>query len=307
MDDKKISTSSIVLLVFLGLSILSFVFLSIFVSAALFLFVFLPVILFILIRKWISKTFASLVFSTSAWLNIVLIAIPLIAGLIVLDIKDFSQELSNNNKVLALQDNDLVFAAEFKNFEDMKNIKIYSSAELQSFKSNAPPSNKVVILIDKSFFDSVTNLKIMGMTLSRDEMFRFISSSNPEELIRQKVGVVPSSVKPDELKLILLVNMAQDVIKRNSPNFLISSYKADKIKIYPYHFSLELIKYLPDSLLEPLTSSIIPKEINKDQKPQSSLSSNSQTKILDGKRINEIVINHSQPNQEELSLIKPCL
>ncbi|HLC86606.1 MAG TPA: hypothetical protein VJG30_04940 [Candidatus Nanoarchaeia archaeon] len=263
MSLKDISKSTIVLLVVVILSILAFLFLPLLLAVAVFLAVLLPVIIFVLIKKWISKTFASVVFSFSVWLNIVIVLIPLFAGFAALNFAEFSKSLSSNDKVIAIDDNGLIFAFQFKDFNNVQSVKIYSSRELKNLRENLASdnlNNLMIFIINKKIFDPVKSISMSGIVLSNDEAFEFLASEDSNAFLSKKLGAAQKDISSDNMKVMAVFKLFEGILNENSAIYIVSSYKSGLIEVYPDYFSLRLIKYLPDAVLENAVSSLMPSQ-----------------------------------------------
>src|SRR3989338_1033465 len=111
MENKKDKKNG-VWIIFIILFVLSMVFffvLPLYIAAIFLLVISLPAMIYILIYKWIGKKFASVVFAFSVWLNILVLIIPVVGGLLALDIMKFSENFSNNPKYVLLHDMEIIF------------------------------------------------------------------------------------------------------------------------------------------------------------------------------------------------------
>ena len=92
--EPKIKKWWIIFVILLAVSIILFIIFPLLISLPIFFIFILPIIIFILIYKWIEKKLAAAIFTISICLNILLILIPITAGLLVLDLTSYAQDFT---------------------------------------------------------------------------------------------------------------------------------------------------------------------------------------------------------------------
>ena len=186
-SEKKVSKFGIAWILFIVLivlSIFSFVLLPLWLSSVLFVIVYLPILIFILIHKWIKKGFASFFFTFSIWLNILILIIPLIGGLVILDVSNFTKEFTNNPKYVVLQDNNLVFGISIPSGDiskiDINNLPILSQQDLNQMQTQINTKiikDKTVFLVDKKVFRDIGTVSVKDLGIMQQKM-KFLSYWN---------------------------------------------------------------------------------------------------------------------------------
>ncbi len=273
----------IFLLVAVGLSILTFIFAPILISSILFLGIFLPIILYILIYKWLDRWFAALVFSFSVWLNILVILIPLIGGILAIDLYRFSQDFSSQNKYIALDDNGLIFGVNLNNNiasnNDKKPFTILTKIQLSQLEAEilTKVNNKLIFVVDKSVFNSVDSITPpqLSITLKKEEIFKLLKSDDAaldtKNLLLNKassVSLPPEirnkisqqvNISSDDIKISLIYLMLQDLLQKKGTDYLVHELKQGKIKVYPERTSLNLlIALVPENVI----GDLLPKSLD---------------------------------------------
>lgn len=281
MDDKKrgLGASWIILFITVGLTILTFIFLPLIISIIIFAAVYLPTTLYILIYKWIDRWFAALVFSFSIWLNIMLIIIPLIGGLVALDLMSFSKDLAEDPKYIILDDNGLIFGMSLDSIgligeqqtgnRQSPTLTIDQLAQIQNDINEDTLENKIVFKIEKEFFRNIDEIQIeqLGITATKDEIITMLTAEDPSAILEEKLSStigVPGleldqlgDIDNEQIKTMAFFLLIQKTIEQEGTDYIIKELKNDNIKIYPEKTSLKmLIKLMPPEILSSLLPDI---------------------------------------------------
>jgi len=244
------------------ITILIFIIAPISISLFIFLGISLPIILNILIYKWIKKKFAATIFSFSIWLNIIILLIPIIAGLVVYDLFQFSKEASTQPKYIVLEDNNLIFGIKITSFDfnmneltNNRSVEILTTRDLQELQKEIKKGvkNKIVLLIDKEIFRDIHQIKIdeLNLRISKQDAFRILNNEDPRTVISE----IPLGIElpKDKIKAAVLFLLVKELIVEKKPEEFISELKNKNIKIYPERLSLKiLINLIPVELIENL-------------------------------------------------------
>ncbi len=236
MESKKVIKITLVTTILL--SIIGFIVLPILWSISLFLTIFLPILLYLGVYVWIKKRFASVIFSLSIWVNIIIILIPIALGLIIWDISEFSKEFQEKPKYILLNDKDKILFGININSLDLNGkdpIRILEKEESLRIKNEIKnkPKDKIIIEIDKEIFRNINSIEIDNKTINKEEINRILESNN------------------NELKNIILLKLVEEKLKTEGVKSLVNDLKENRISIYPKRLSVEiLIRIIPANLIE---------------------------------------------------------
>lgn len=274
--NKKIKLLGIAWIIFLVvfiLTILTFIIAPLLISSILFVFIYLPVMIYILIYKWIGRWFVALVFSFSIWLNILIILIPILGGLLALDLMKFSEDFAEDTKYMIINDNVPIFGARFDSLDVNQQstnaespLTVLSTEQMSQIKSeiDSEVKDKIIFLVEKEVFRDVDQIQIqdLGITITKDEIFELLRANDPNEFLVNKFSQERNMPKAlirsqlsdlgnaDQIKALGLLLLFQKTIETNGPKYLIEELKNGNIKIYPKRTSLNiLIKLIPTDII----------------------------------------------------------
>ena len=271
-SNKHLDTAWIFFIGIITLSILAFIIAPFWLSGILFLLVFLPTLISILIFKWIKKGFATVIFTFSIWLNVMILIIPIFGGLLAIDLMNFSKDFSNQPKYIALQDNNLVFGIDLQTktgsqfgtngFSVMTRQQL---SETQNEINQKSIKEKIVFIVKKEVFRNIDTVVVKDLgSVPKDTIFDLLKSDDPNKflidvLANNVQGIPPELVKQqfskelgngDQIKTMALLLLTEATLEKEGPTYFIDELKNGNIKIYPERASLNiLIKLLPAELV----------------------------------------------------------
>ncbi|MBI2148345.1 hypothetical protein HYU23_01585 [Candidatus Woesearchaeota archaeon] len=264
---KSIGIAWITFIVVLLLTILTFILAPLFISGILFISVYLPAMLYILIYKWIKMGFASVFFAFSVWLNILILIIPLLGGILALDLMQFSEDFSNNPKYILLEDNNLIFGLKLNinNKDSGEQFSTLTSKQLIEIENDIIQKNKdkVIFVLKKEVFRNVNEIYIkdLKLTATKEDIFELLKSDDPIPILTDKLpkeltqGLSQEALKQqfqntDQIKTMAFLLLLEKTLEKEGPKYLIDELKNGNIKIYPERISINiLIKILPSDLI----------------------------------------------------------
>ncbi|MBS3152653.1 hypothetical protein J4230_04555 [Candidatus Woesearchaeota archaeon] len=272
---KNIGFAWIIFIATIIIIVLTFMFTPLWIASILFLIIYLPVLIFILILKWIKRGFASVVFTFSVWLNVIILIIPIFGGLLVLDLMSFSQQFSSSPKYIVLDDaNSLIFGINLESQSSSGDLisgyQILTQQQLNNIQNEINQNNikdKVVFLIKKDVFRNINEIPVkeLSTTISKDTIFELIKSDDPAKIIAESVmkdstqgltdGLIKEELRKqfgntDQVKSLAVLLLVETALEREGPKYFIDELKSGNIKIYPEKLSVKiLINLLPADLV----------------------------------------------------------
>ncbi len=260
---KKIGIAWFVLIIAAILSIVTFIAAPIHISMLLFIIIYLPAIVYVLIFKWLKKWLPAAVFSFSVWLNIVIIIIPVFAGLTALDLSNFSKDLQENPKIIALAEEEIVFAFEINDISfdlssiTKNSIEMIDNGELETLNKDIRKNkvkDKIVFVVKEELFENVKQIDVprTEIVLTREQALQIIKEDDPKEYINENLGLQLRSFGDygSEIKSFVFILLLEEALEENGPEFFIRELKKENILIYPKRFSVQLmIKIIPENIL----------------------------------------------------------
>ncbi len=260
---KKIGIAWFVLGIAAILSIATFIAAPIHISMLLFIVIYLPAIVYVLIFKWLKKWLPAAVFSFSVWLNIVIIIIPVFAGLTALDLSNFSKDLQENPKIIALTEEEIVFAFKINDISfdlssiTKNSIEMIDNGELETLNKDIRKNkvkDKIVFVVKEELFENIKQVNIprTEIVLTREQALQIIKEDDPKEYINENLGLQLRSFGDygSEIKSFVFILLLEEALEENGPEFFIRELKKENILIYPKRFSVQLmIKIIPENIL----------------------------------------------------------
>lgn len=263
-ESKTIGKSWITFIIVLIISILNFIFIPLPFSLISFSILFLPIIIYIIIYKWIKLRFASVVFTFSVWLNIIILIIPILIGFVAIDLMHFADEIKTSEKYILIEDKAPIFGVKYEETNHIEDsFKPLTKSELQNLKNNQ--KNKIIISLNKEVFRNVNKITIEDkITISKEDIFLLLNADEKTSSIFDKLfqNIQIEEINQfslEKIKTMAFLLLMRKTLEENSPEFLIKELKAGNIKIYPERLSVKLlIKILPEGI----ASSLIKDQLN---------------------------------------------
>lgn len=294
-QEKRHIVSTIFLIIFLALTLLSFIFLPILFSLILFIFIFFPILLYIILVKlthrWIICLFVSF-----------FIYVIVIAGLGFWIYSD-AMSLSNNAQsqpiyVLYKDGNSIPLAINARdlNFSSGSKVPVLAQADIKKIWDSKDEKDKFVIIINKEFFDVTPenlDFEVQGANISmtKAEAFNIITSADPTNILIMKMAnsggltdlppQILEQVKqgniPDELKQQIMQQGSFDIptlkvmvfgllimktIQVQGLDYVFESAANGRIVVKPFYVSVWIIEHIPLEIVKPLLPSDLQTTIN---------------------------------------------
>lgn len=260
---KKIGIAWFVLIIAVILSIATFIAAQIHISMLLFIIIYLPVIVYVLIFKWLKKWLPAAVFSFSVWLNIVIIIIPVFAGLTALDLSNFSKDLQENPKIIALAEEEIIFAFKVNDISfdlssiTKNSIEMIGNGELETLNKDIRKNkvkDKIVFVVKEELFEDIKQVNVprTEIALTREQALQIIKEDDPKEYINENLGLQLRLFGDygSEIKSFVFILLLEEALEENGPEFFIRELKKENILIYPKRFSVQfMIKIIPENIL----------------------------------------------------------
>ncbi|HLC58434.1 MAG TPA: hypothetical protein VJI68_01085 [Candidatus Nanoarchaeia archaeon] len=224
--EPKIKKWWIIFVILLAVSIILFIIFPLLISLPIFFIFILPIIIFILIYKWIEKKLAAAIFTISICLNILLILIPITAGLLVLDLTSYAQDFTEKPKNIILINNEE---------NPILGIKINS----------LNPQNSSIQQLSNTDLKNIKDKDEITIEFKK-EAFKNVKLTNTEINItsEQALNALESNQTNQEMKTIIFFTLFQQAIKDDVAGFLIEGVKEGNIRIYPEKISVKVIRLL---------------------------------------------------------------
>ena len=259
---KKIGIAWFILILAAILSVITFIAAPIHISMLIFIIIYLPVIVYVLILKWIKRGLPAIIFSLSVWLNVVIIIIPIFAGLTALDLSNFSEEFQENPKIIAFADDEIISAIQINDLSfDLStaknNIKVMNKEELNTLNkevSRNKVKDRIVFVIKEELFEGIKQVDISGteIMLTKEQAIEIIKADDSEGYATKELGLRASLFDDYEKSAGAFVFMLllEETLEKNGPEFFVKELKKENIIIYPERFSVNLlIKIIPENII----------------------------------------------------------
>jgi len=259
---KKIGIAWFILILAAILSVITFIAAPIHISMLIFIIIYLPVIVYVLILKWIKRGLPAIIFSLSVWLNVVIIIIPIFAGLTALDLSNFSEEFQENPKIIALADDEIISAIQINDLSfDLStaknNIKALNKEELKTLNKEVSKNkvkDRIVFVVKEELFEGINQVDISGteIMLTKEQAIEIIKADNSEGYATKELGLRASLFDDYEKSAGAFVFMLllEETLEKNGPEFFVKELKKENIIIYPERFSVNLlIKIIPENII----------------------------------------------------------
>ncbi len=259
---KKIGLSWFFLIVSVILSIITFIAAPIHISMLFFIIIYLPVIIYVLIYKWLKKWVPASVFTFSIWLNIVIIIIPIFAGLAALDLSDFSKEFEKNPKIIALlEDEEIVFAFQIDEISlsglTGDGVQVLADEDVtildREIRKNKV-KDMVVFVVKEELFNSVSQINVPDteITLTKEQVLELIKSDDPSNHISEELNLNQAQFRKygKNIGAFAMILLLEEVLEKDGPEVFVRELKNENILIYPKRFSVQLlIKIIPENII----------------------------------------------------------
>ncbi len=259
---KKIGMAWFVLILAAIFSIITFIAAPIHISMLIFIIIYLPVIVYVLILKWIKRGLPAIIFSLSVWLNVVIIIIPVFAGLTALDLSNFSEEFQENPKIIALADDEIISAIQINDLSfDLNtaknNIKALDKEELSTLNkevSRNKVKDRIVFVIKEELFEDIRQVDISGteIVLTKEQAMEIIRAGSSGGDTAKELGLRVSLFDDygKSAGAFVFILLLEETLEKNGPEFFVRELKKENIMIYPERFSVNLlIKIIPENIL----------------------------------------------------------
>lgn len=276
--------STVFLVAFALITLISFVLLPIVISLALFILVLFPVLLYLILGKLTKRWGLSVVYT----LLIQIILLGILGFYVYTDTKAFTNNLQTQPKYILYQEGDNIILGyalnsfDFDKFVEQNQtvLKALSSEDVKQILNNINQKDKFVIILNSKFFDPLPetiDIEMEGQTLNlpKSSALEILKSDAPEDIILKyaiqnsiqlqdlppeileqvQQGNLPSQLKqymetqmPFDKTLIkpaTLAVLTSKVIESQGLEYVFTSLKDNILQVKPFYISLWALKNMP--------------------------------------------------------------
>ncbi len=221
------------------------------------------VVIAVLVFKFIKNTIKS-IFILLAILTLVVV----VGGITIYsDVNDFRQNFPTVPSLYLLEKDNQIVAGIYGTFSEEAPPSLVGTEQLASYQNNYQANNLddikgdyyKLFVMKAEAFDSITEIKTDGETISKQAVFDLLGSSTPINDFMAQKGLPQEqrsalltnlNVKNDaEFKSLLFTLLFAKSIQEKGPTFIFIQFKQENIIIYPDTTITLLIKEVPLSLL----------------------------------------------------------
>lgn len=282
---KKHIVSTVFLVIFLLLTLLSFIFLPLLISLIIFVLFLFPILLYIILGKL-----------TNHWLIMLpvvfLIQIILLAGLgywIYSDAIFLMNNFQSQPKYLLYQDGKIIPLGFLITAEAQQELpfKILANDDIKSIIATINKKDKFVIIVKKEFFTPLpetidANLGEQKLQIPKTVALELLKSDKPKEIVLEymaiinaenlglpedmleqiKQGNIPEQLKQEmekstmdvtdeQVKMLTLGLLFAKTIELKGTNYIFESFRNGNIIVKPFYISIWILEHIPVDFIKP--------------------------------------------------------
>lgn len=243
--------------------------------------VLLAILLFLILRWWIGRSGAAVLFTLSLLLNLAILT-PVFLGIAVAqEVQEFQEKMPTTQKlVLVERGNNVLLAVAFTELKDVeKGLASFKPLSQENLQRIALTTGRArysaltadyykVFVVKREFLEKAASgirppspgqqvppaaqggLVPGGLAISGDVLLKIIDSEDPAKLLApfvpQQVIQELSGGDPARLKLLAITYILQNRFQGGlDPLFILSEYRNNDIQVYPETSVSFLLKLLP--------------------------------------------------------------
>lgn len=298
-EENKHLTSTVFLIIFLLITIISFIFFPILISLILFILILFPILLYIILgkltKRWVLSFFISLI--------IYVILLAILVFWIYTDTTNLITNMQQQPKYLLYREgNTIPFGYSFTSLDfnikqgDMP-FKQLSTDEIRNVVNTINKKDKFVIIFKKEFFNPLPetielNVDNQDFKIPKATAFEILQSQEPDKILLQYVATTNQESKdipPDvlaqiqqgnitsemqkqfqeqmpidksQIKAMVLGLMAVKTAQSQGIDYLFDSLANNNLDIKPTYIGVWVFKHLPIREVKPFLPPDLQQELN---------------------------------------------
>ena len=224
----------------------------------------LIVIGLIIITIIFSKHFFKII--AGLW-SVFFIVLVILGVFLYFDIKELQTNFDTAEKVILLNEKgNIVAGFSIKENDDptfFSDINTYNVAYQQQNYAKLQGSAYKLLITQKQLFDEIRYIDVIGYPVDREHAFDYIEGTTTQQKAAENIAKennVPVErvlaqlesefSTENEFKGYLFAKLVGASLEKEGANYIIRSYKHDKIEVYPETITFKLIEFLPQFIFD---------------------------------------------------------